>query len=300
MERCGCVLLVTRSNMAAVLRLQALGGLRSGLLVRCSSQQVRCASSTIQLVKQVRERTGAGIMDCKKALEANNMDVEAATQALASEARVAVGRAGRTTTEGCLGAAKLGRTAVLCELQSETDFVAKMEDFRRLAASAAVAGLQAGAAVAAEGTPVQLENSEVLKGTISDGSGTVEEAISKMIFSTKETISLKKALAVQAKEGGAVGVYLHGIGKQAAVVALEAKDSTASVEQLEKLATDIAIHIVASSPKVLAKEDIVEGEHKADDALLEQEFIMDSGSVAEAVSKAGASVKSFVHALQGQ
>ena len=131
----------------------------------------------MQLVKQVRERTGAGIMDCKKALENNNMDVEAATQALASEARVAVGRAGRTTTEGCLGAAMRGPTAVLCELQSETDFVAKMEDFRRLAASAAEAALPVGESVAPNGTVTDLDNSDVLKSNLSDGPTRFDERL---------------------------------------------------------------------------------------------------------------------------
>eukprot|EP00011_Vannellida_sp_DIVA3-517-6-12_P003834 CAMPEP_0114620700 /NCGR_PEP_ID=MMETSP0168-20121206/8859_1 /TAXON_ID=95228 ORGANISM="Vannella sp., Strain DIVA3 517/6/12" /NCGR_SAMPLE_ID=MMETSP0168 /ASSEMBLY_ACC=CAM_ASM_000044 /LENGTH=277 /DNA_ID=CAMNT_0001831897 /DNA_START=1 /DNA_END=832 /DNA_ORIENTATION=- len=274
--------------------MRRMGGCMAGAML-----QQRAASSTVQLVREVRQRTGAGIMDCKKALESNDMDVEAAVQALASEARVAVGRLGRSTSEGCLGVAQRGPTAVLCELQSETDFVAKMEDFRRLASAAAEAALEAGAAVPAEGTASELAAADVLKSAVSDGSSTVEEALSKMIFSTKETVSLKRALAVRAPAGGAVGVYLHGVGKQAAVVALDSKGADAAA--LEQLAKDLAVHVVASSPKVLAKEDLVAGEHKADDALLEQDYIMASagGSVAEALQKAGASVRSFVHAVQG-
>jgi elongation factor Ts len=269
------------------------------------------------MVKDLREKTGVGMMDCKQALNENNGDMDAAVDWLRKKGlSKAAKQAGRVAAEGLIGAVVSGTKGVLVEVNSETDFVARNDQFQGLVKMIAQVALKAGTDVE------QIKAAKV-------GSATVENAIQDAITTIGENMTLRRAASVSVGQG-VVASYVHnavidGLGKMGVIVALE---SAGKQDELATLGRQIAMHIAASNPQALDAagldpqvvarekdvladkyrqqgkpdamiEKIVESGLKTyykEVTLLEQPFIHDSGkSVAQAVKEAegkvGAPVK---------
>ena len=186
------------------------------------------AEITASLVKELRERTGAGMMECKKALTENNGDIDAAAEALRkSGAAKADKKADRVAAEGRLGLAQDGGKAVLVEVNSETDFVANDVNFKAFVDAVAAAALASGAA-----------DVEALKtAKLADGR-TVEEARASAIQTLGENIQIRRL--VKLDTAGHVGSYVHTNGKIGVLVDLTGGDA--------ELARGLAMHVAALKP----------------------------------------------------
>ena len=197
---------------------------------------------TATQVKTLRERTGAGMMDCKKALQETDGDIEAAIEVMRkSGVAKAAGKAGRIATEGVVAARadETGRRALLLEVNCETDFVAKDENFRGFVERLTVAALAAGATDPAAVSALPLPE------TAGNGRQTVEEARQELVARLGENIQLRRFTALEAATGR-LGVYAHGA--RIAVAAEVATDDAA-------LARDLCMHIAAAKPLYLAEAD---------------------------------------------
>jgi elongation factor Ts len=197
---------------------------------------------TAALVKELREKTGAGMMDCKRALGDSNGDIEAAVDWLRKKGlSAAAKKAGRVAAEGLVGVATRGTAGALVEVNSETDFVARNEAFQAFVRS--VAEL----AVIGEG------ELETLTRTPYPGTGrTVEEELTHLIATIGENLVLRRASRLAVAQGG-VSSYMHnalgpGLGKIGVIVALE---STAPAAALSDLGRQLAMHVAAASPLYL-------------------------------------------------
>jgi elongation factor Ts len=212
------------------------------------------AEITAASVKELRERTGAGMMDCKKALAENNGDMEASVDWLRAKGLAAAAKkAGRTAAEGLVGVAVEGTKGAVIEVNSETDFVAKNDQFQEFVRNVAALALQANG------------NVEALKSAAYPTGGTVEEKLTDNIATIGENQSLRRAALLEVSQGAVVS-YVHnavapGMGKIGVLVALE---SAASAETLTALGKQIAMHIAAANPLALTAEDL-------DPALIERE-----------------------------
>jgi len=212
------------------------------------------AEITAASVKELRERTGAGMMDCKKALSENNGEMEAAIDWLRAKGlSAAAKKAGRTASEGLVGAIVEDNRGALVEVNSETDFVAKNEIFQDFVSNVAKLVLE-------HGTDV-----EALGATQYPGGGTVQEKLTDNIAKIGENQSLRRAAIVEVGEG-AVVPYVHnqvapGLGKIGVLVGLE---SSAPAETLNELGRQIAQHVAAAHPQALDAESL-------DPALVERE-----------------------------
>lgn len=201
-------------------------------------------------VKALRDSTGAGMMDCKKALKEADGDVEKAMELLRASGLAKAGkRAGRETSEGAVVFSINGGKASLIELGCETDFVAKTPDFQALAQGVAdaVAAANAGELDAALAAPF-------------DGA-TVDDAVKAAVAKMGENIQLKRVAAVSVD--GVAGGYVHGGGKLGVLVALETK---LEGEAVDEVARDVAMHVAAHDPTPIAVDrdgmpaDVVEKE----------------------------------------
>ena len=212
------------------------------------------AEITAASVKELRERTGAGMMDCKKALSENNGEMEAAIDWLRAKGlSAAAKKAGRTASEGLVGAIVEGNRGALVEVNSETDFVAKNEIFQDFVSNVAKLVLE-------HGTDV-----EALGATQYPGGGTVQEKLTDNIAKIGENQSLRRAAIVEVSQGTVVP-YVHnqvapGLGKIGVLVGLE---SSAPAETLNELGRQIAQHVAAAHPQALDAESL-------DPALVERE-----------------------------
>ncbi|MCP3987087.1 MAG: elongation factor Ts [bacterium] len=185
-------------------------------------------------VKALRDRTGAGMMDCKKALSEAEGDVDKAIEMLRERGLAkAVKRSGRETSEGTIAMALDGQAAGLVELGCETDFVAKTDNFQALAT---------GIAAAAAANP-DAAGSEALGEIAIDGEK-IADRISSAVGTLGENIQLKRSQRL-AVGSGHVGGYIHAGGKLGVLVALE---TTASGDAVEGLAKDLAMHVAAADP----------------------------------------------------
>lgn len=198
-------------------------------------------------VKELREKTGAGMMDCKNALTETDGDMEAAidwlrTKGLARAAK----KAGRVAAEGLIGVAAKGNEAVVVEVNSETDFVARNETFQALVRTVAEIALGTDgslATVQAAGFP----------GT----DRTVEEEIREQIATIGENLNLRRAAKLAVSEG-IVASYVHGqvapgLGSIGVLVALKSSGDTGKLEQIGR---QVAMHIAAASPLALKVEEL--------------------------------------------
>ena len=221
-------------------------------------------SITAQQVKELRTRTGVGMMDCKRALSECDGDLEAAVLHLRKSGRMQADRkSGRIAAEGSLALARSadGARALLLEVNSETDFVAKEADFLAFAQACAEAALQE-----------DLDDAEALMACTWDGAS-FEERRQELIARLGENIQVRRMQRLSA-EGGVLGCYLHG-RRIGAVVALDGE---------AELARDLAMHVAASRPVCVGEEDVPP-------ELLEQERSVlvaqaqDSGKPPEIVEK---------------
>jgi elongation factor Ts len=275
------------------------------------------ATITAAMVKDLRESTGAGMMDCKAALTETSGDMQAAQDWLRKKGlSKAAKKAGRVAAEGLIGALTAGTEGVVVEVNSETDFVARNDQFQGLVKMIAQVALDAGADVE------KIKAAKV-------GSVTVETAISDAIATIGENMTLRRAAVLEVGKG-VVSSYIHnavieGAGKMGVIVALE---STGKTDELAVLGRQLAMHVAAANPLALdpsgldpetvkREKDVLADKYRQQGkpenviekivdsglktyykevCLLEQAFIHDSGkSVAQALKEAegkiGAPVK---------
>lgn len=270
------------------------------------------ANISASMVKELRDSTGAGMMDCKAALAENNGDMEAAVDWLRKKGlSKAAKKAGRVAAEGLIGLKVEGLKGVVVEVNSETDFVARNDLFQGLVKM--IAGVSLGA-----GNEVETIRAAKVGGI------TVADAITDTIAKVGENMTLRRAASLSVKQG-AIGTYVHnsvtdGLGKIGVLVALE---SAGKADELASLGRMIAMHVAATSPQavdpsgldpaVVAREKavladkfkqqgkpanvidkIVESGLKTfykEVCLLEQPFVHDTGkTVAQAVKEAEGAV----------
>jgi elongation factor Ts len=275
------------------------------------------ATITAAMVKDLRESTGAGMMDCKAALTETGGDMQAAQDWLRKKGlSKAAKKAGRVAAEGLIGALTAGTKGVVIEVNSETDFVARNEQFQGLVKMIAQVAIGVGADVE------KIKAAKV-------GSVTIDTAIADAIATIGENMTLRRAASLEVGKG-VVSSYVHnavveGAGKMGVIVALE---STGKTDELAQLGRQLAMHVAAANPlaidppgldpelvkrekDVLAdkyrqqgkQENVIEKivdsglkTYYKEVCLLEQAFIHDSGksvsqALKEAEGKIGAPVK---------
>ena len=237
------------------------------------------ATITAALVKDLREKTGAGMMDCKNALAETAGDIEAAIDWLRKKGLAkAAKKSGRVAADGLVGVAIEANFGVVVEVNAETDFVARNDDFQSLVRGVLAVAIDKGAGV----------DAEAIKGAHYPGGGTVDEAIANAIATIGENMTLRRAEGVHVAHG-AIGHYVHGqiadgLGRIGVLVALE---STGSHDALIALGRQIAMHIAAASPialnsagidpAVVAREKNVLADKNAGKPPLVLEKIVESG-----------------------
>ena len=267
-----------------------------------------------QLVKELRERSGAGMMECKKALVENNGDIDAAMEWLRKSGLAkADKKASRIAAEGRIVAAQAAGKAVLVEINCETDFVAKDASFLKFTDTVADVALNSGAT-----------DIDALKATAYPGAASVEEAAKALIATIGEKIDVRRMARVESD--GVIGSYIHG-GRIGVLVALKGGS--------EELAKGIAMHVAAMNPAHIKPEDvpaefiakekeialslmsdkekakpaeilekIISGKiHKivSEVTLLGQPYVLDTNvTVAEALKKEGADVVSVARLAVGE
>jgi len=187
-------------------------------------------------VKKLREMTGAGMLDCKKALIAANGDFKLAEKHLKELGLAAAAkRSGRATNQGRVFTAVKGNKAVILELACETDFVARNKDFIQLGADLIDTILEKGY------TSIVPE---------------LEDMVKDLISKIKENMSLKRFSVLDIAENQYVAEYIHGEGAIGVLVELEAEDSSKINQQVKDFAFDCALHIAAFNPLYLDKSDV--------------------------------------------
>ncbi len=198
-------------------------------------------------VKNLRERTGAGMMDCKKAMEETDGDMEAAVDLLRAKGLAAVAKkSSRTAAEGLVGVAVSGTKGVAVEVNSETDFVAKNEQFQDFVRNTTEAALVATS-----------DDVEALKAAAYPGGGTVADKLTNNVATIGENQQVRRMKTVSVSSGLVVP-YMHNaaapmLGKIGVLVALE---SEAGADVLEPLGKQIAMHIAAAFPQALSADDL--------------------------------------------
>ena len=202
---------------------------------------------TAAMVKDLREKTGAGMMDCKKALAETNGDMEAAIDWLRAKGIAkADKKSGRTAAEGLVGIASSGTKAVVVEVNSETDFVARNDAFQDLVRGIAQVALATDGSVDAIGAATYPATGKSVGDSIKDAIATIGE-----------NMALRRAASLSV-EDGVVATYIHngvadGLGKLGVLVALK---STGDKEALNAIGRQVAMHIAATSPLALRPEDV--------------------------------------------
>jgi elongation factor Ts len=190
---------------------------------------------TASMVKELRERSGAGMMECKKALTENAGNLDAAIEWLRKQGLAkADKKASRVAAEGRIVAAADGARAALVEVNSETDFVAKDENFGKFAEMVAQVALATGAA-----------DVEALKAAAAPGGGTVEEARQALVAKCGENVQVRRLVAVSGK--GQVASYIHG-GRIGVLVELEGGNA--------EIGRGVAMHVAAMNPAYLSPEHV--------------------------------------------
>jgi len=198
------------------------------------------ATISAALVKELREKTGAGMMDCKTALGETGGDIEAAVDWLRKKGLAAAAKkAGRVAAEGLVGVAVEANFGVVVELNSETDFVARNDDFQALVRGVLAVAIDKGPDV----------DVEAVKAAHYPSGGTVADAIASAIATIGENMTLRRAQGLHVAEG-VIGHYVHsqivdGLGRIGVLVALQSKGEAAA---LEPIARKVAMHVAASNP----------------------------------------------------
>ena len=204
-------------------------------------------SISASLVKELREKSGAGMMDCKNALSENNGDVEAAMDWLRSKGIAkAEKKSGRVAAEGLIGIASDGNSAAVVELNSETDFVARNDQFQELVRNVAATAVSTDGSVDA-----------VAAATLSGGEKSVADTITDAIATIGENMNLRRTAKLEVGEG-VVASYMHnaaadGIGKIGVIVALE---SSGDADALAAIGKQVAMHVAATNPLAATQEEV--------------------------------------------
>ncbi len=212
------------------------------------------ANITATMVKDLRDKTGAGMMDCKKALNETNGDPEAAIDWLRkSGAMKAAKKASRAAADGLVGIAVSGNTGALVEVNAETDFVARNDEFKDFVKSAAQIGLKEGGDL------------EKLLAAPHGGSN-VSQVLTELVAKIGENMSVRRTVVLSVNPG-VVAAYVHNpaapeLGKIGVLVALK---SDAPADKLNPLAKQIAMHVAAANPLALTVEHM-------DKAVVEREY----------------------------
>ena len=200
---------------------------------------------TAALVKDLRDKTGAGMMDCKNALTETGGDMEAAIDWMRKKGISKAGKkAGRVAAEGLVGVAVSGGAGALVEVNAETDFVARNEEFKSFVKSAA---------------DIALKESGALEKVLAakHGASTVQQTLTELVAKIGENMSVRRTIAL-AVNPGVVAAYVHNaaspeLGKIGVLVALK---STADQTKLAALAKQIAMHIAAANPLAITPEHL--------------------------------------------
>ncbi len=211
---------------------------------------------TAEMVKNLREQTGAGMMECKKALTEAAGDMEKARLLLREKgAASAAKREGRTASEGVVAALKSpnGKSAAMVELNSETDFVARNNEFKNLARELAARILS----TTAETVDALLDASPP------DGGQPIRPQYDELVARLKEKIELRRFARWHADSKGVIETYIHLNDKIGVMVELSAPNG--DTEEIRRLAKDISMHIAASRPQFLSREEVPE-------AIIREEF----------------------------
>ncbi len=268
---------------------------------------------TAQLVKELRERTGAGILDSKKALEASNGDIDKAIAFLQEKGQAkAAKKAGRISAEGLVSTATNDKAAVIVEINSETDFVSKNAQFQKLVKDVTEALLNADFKSDEEAAKVKI------------GSKSIEELCVDATATIGEKISFRRATKFSASADQVIGSYTHANGQIAALVLLEGKNAEA--------AKNVAMHVTAMNPEFLdadsmpktkieefkkeileemkdvkkpdnIKEKIAEGKLRkvlSDLTLVDQEFVMEKMPVSKYLQGQSSTAKDMIRFEVGE
>ena len=203
---------------------------------------------TASLVKELRDKTNAGMMDCKKALTETNGDLEAAIDYLCKKGIAkAAGKADREATEGIITSrlSPCGKTGILIEINCETDFVSRNDNF--------VAFVDKVADTIAASSAKTLE--EALQ--LSTGDLTIEDFVKSKVIELGENMQLRKFERFDVSGEGAIAQYIHMGGKVGVLVEVgTTQAATTGAEEFQNLIKDVTLHIAAANPKGLAREDI--------------------------------------------
>lgn len=205
------------------------------------------ATITAAMVKELREKTGAGMMDCKAALNENDGDMEAAVDWLRAKGLAkAAKKAGRVAAEGLIGISETGSEAALVEVNSETDFVARNPSFQEMVNAIS------NSAIKAKGDIEKL-GAEAYAG----GGNSVADTLKEMVGSIGENMTLRRT-AHLAADKGVIASYMHnqaapGLGKIGVIVAL---DSTGDAETVKNFGKQVAMHIAATNPQAIDTDSL--------------------------------------------
>ncbi|HEX6956852.1 MAG TPA: translation elongation factor Ts [Ferrovibrio sp.] len=233
------------------------------------------AEITAALVKELREKTGAGMMDCKKALAESGGDLDAAVDWLRKKGlSAAAKKAGRVAAEGLVAVAVKGGKGAIVEVNAETDFVARNPQFQALAAGIANVALTTGDDLAKlEAAPFP------------DTGRTVKDEVTQAIATIGENMTLRRAKTLNV-DGGVVVAYVHsalaeGLGKLGVLVGLK---STGKREVLEQFGKQMAMHVAAANPQSTSIKDLDQAAVERERAVLTEQAA-GSGKPAEIVAK---------------
>ncbi len=235
------------------------------------------AAITAGMVKELRDKTGAGMMDCKAALTAVDGNIEAAidwlrTKGLAKAAK----KAGRIAAEGLVAVAISGHRGVVAEVNSETDFVARNLEFQALAHAIANIALERGG------------DAEAVLAHHYPGGGTIADAIANAISTIGENMTLRRVSGLSVS-AGIIGSYVHGavadgLGKIGVIVALE---STGKVEELTLLGRQLAMHVAATNPVALDLASVDPAVLEREKAILAEKNAGKPAHVLEKITESG-------------
>ncbi|XVF31971.1 hypothetical protein REPUB_Repub17cG0041400 [Reevesia pubescens] len=230
------------------------------------NSQALSSSEQMSLIKQLRERTSAPIKDVKASLVDCNWDIDAAQKDLRKKGKVlAMKKSSRTAAEGLLALAQNEEMTAIIELNCETDFVARNEIFEYLALALANQALlvenssQQVPGVFSFG-PECLEDSKIsLDHPKLSGEATIQNAVTEVAAMMGENVKLRRGFVMSASSHGVVSAYLHrcpqpGLGRIAGILSLEVENEISQVDALQKVGSELAMHIVAAKPLFLTKE----------------------------------------------
>jgi elongation factor Ts len=233
------------------------------------------AEITAAMVRDLREKTGAGMMDCKKALVETNGDMEAAIDWLRKKGlSAAAKKSGRVAAEGLVGVASAPQVAAMVEINAETDFVARNETFQAFVEGVAKLALTVG------------EDVEALKSAQFPGtSHTTQDELTRLIATIGENMTIRRARVLRVP-AGAVATYIHnavkpGLGKIGVLVALEAANE---LEALETLGRQIGMHVAAARPDALDIDAVEPAALEREKAVLREQAAQ-SGKKPEIIEK---------------